>query len=202
MTIVVLASSNQGKLAELSKLLEPSGLELKLQAEFNIEDAEESGLSFVENAILKARHAARHTGHAALADDSGIEVDALNGAPGIYSARFAHLHNAGSGDADNNHLLLQKLDGVPSAKRSARFRCVLAFMRHELDPSPLIAEGSWEGHILEAPRGENGFGYDPLFIASNSSKAAAELDKAEKANIGHRGQALRQLMSLMQSARI
>ncbi len=191
--VIVLASSNAGKLRELELLLQPLGFELKLQSEFNIEDAEETGLTFVENSILKARHASVATSLPALADDSGIEVDALKGKPGIYSARFAALEGAGKGDADNNTLLLEKLKGLPCEQRSARFRCVLTLFRHPDDPSPLIADGSWEGHILEAPSGENGFGYDPLFFATEQQCSAADMAREEKARVSHRGMALQRL---------
>lgn len=190
---VVLASSNAGKLRELELLLSPLGLELSLQTELGVTDAEETGLTFVENAILKARHAAVATGLPALADDSGLEVDALNGRPGIYSARFAKLEGAGQGDQDNNKLLLAKLDGLPEAQRSARFRCALVLFRFPEDPAPIIAEGAWPGHILEAPRGDHGFGYDPLFFASKEHQAVAEMPAEEKARASHRGQALEQL---------
>ena len=156
--VVVLASGNAGKLRELDKVLAPLDVSLQPQAQFNVPDAEETGLSFVENAIIKARAAAQHTGLPAIADDSGIEVDYLNGAPGIYSARYS-----GAGDEANNVLLLQELGEIPEEQRSARFQCVLVYMRHALDPVPLICQGSWEGFILSEPRGENGFGYDPLF---------------------------------------
>ena len=197
---IVLASSNAGKLKELDLLLRPFGYELKLQSELGIDDAEETGLTFVENSILKARNAAVASGLPALADDSGIEVDALQGKPGIYSARFATLEGRGSGDADNNTLLLEKLQGLPCDKRSARFRCVLTLFRHANDPSPLLADGSWEGHILEAPSGENGFGYDPLFFATDQQQAAADLLPEVKARVSHRGQALQQLKQQLDRA--
>lgn len=192
-SVIVLASSNAGKLRELELLMQPLGYELKLQSEFNIEDADETGLTFVENSILKARHASVATGLPALADDSGIEVDALQGRPGIYSARFARMEGTGSGDADNNTLLLKKLEGLTPQQRSARFRCVLTLFRHPEDPSPLIADGSWEGHILDAPSGEYGFGYDPLFFATEQQCAAAELPHEVKARVSHRGRALQLL---------
>lgn len=205
---IVLASGNKGKLAELELLLAPLGFKLALQSEFNVPDADETGLSFIENAILKARHASAITGLAALADDSGIEVDALQGQPGIYSARFSRLgannqnnDNESSDGMDinaaNNALLLDKLKGIPIKHRTARFRCVLALMRHAHDPSPLIAEGSWEGHILESPAGTGGFGYDPLFFATQQQCAAAELSPEKKANLSHRGQAMRRLLDVL-----
>jgi len=213
---VVLASGNKGKLAELELLLAPLGFELSLQSEFSVPDADETGLSFIENAILKARHASAITGLPALADDSGIEVDALHGMPGIYSARFSRLEannqNDGNDSADNvdgvdinaanNALLLDKLKGVATQQRTARFRCVLALMRHAHDPSPLIAEGSWEGRILEAPAGTGGFGYDPLFFATAQQCAAAELPPEKKAGLSHRGQAMRRLLGILDNQQI
>ncbi|MGC8732302.1 MAG: RdgB/HAM1 family non-canonical purine NTP pyrophosphatase, partial [Halothiobacillaceae bacterium] len=152
---------------------------------------EETGLSFIENAILKARNAARHTGLAAIADDSGLEVDVLNGAPGIYSARYA---GPGKGDAANNDKLLDALQGIPREARTARFQCVIAYLRHAEDPTPLVAQGTWEGRILEAPRGEHGFGYDPLFWVPTHECSSAELDAATKNALSHRGQAMRALL--------
>lgn len=196
---IVLASGNAGKLRELEILLKPLGFELKLQSEFDVEDADETGLTFIENAIIKARHASAITGLPAIADDSGIEVDALLGAPGIYSARFASIAGAGAGDLDNNALLLKKLSGLPEEQRTARFRCALVLIRHPADPAPLIAEGSWEGHILETASGSNGFGYDPLFFAHEQGRAAAEMAATEKARVSHRGQAMAELQSKLQS---
>ncbi|MCV6609710.1 MAG: XTP/dITP diphosphatase [Amphritea sp.] len=184
---IVLASGNKGKLKELNQILGELGVDVLPQSEFQVPDADETGLSFVENAILKARHACQLTGLPALADDSGLEVDALNGAPGIYSARFA---GAGATDADNNQKLLQQLEGKPAAERSARFRCVLVFMRHAEDPTPLICQGSWEGQILEQPSGDNGFGYDPLFLVPELNKASAELAPEQKNQLSHRGKAV------------
>ncbi len=191
---LVLASGNAGKLAEIARLLEPLGLVIRTQTEFGITPPEETGLSFIENAILKARHAARLSGLPALADDSGLEVDFLNGAPGIYSARYA---GEDGNDAANNHKLLGALEGVPAEQRSARFRCVIALLRHAEDPMPLVATGTWEGRILEAPRGEGGFGYDPLFLPAGLERTAAELGKAEKNRLSHRGQALQALLALL-----
>lgn len=185
---LVLATGNQGKLAELRQLLEGTGIQVLPQSDFGVPDAEETGLSFIENAILKARHAAAHTGLPAMADDSGIEVDALNGAPGIYSARYAGVHGD---DAANNARLLAALEGLPTAERGARFYCAVAFLRHAEDPTPVIAEGIWEGRILESARGEGGFGYDPLFFDPALDRSAAELDPAEKNRVSHRAQALR-----------
>ena len=188
---IVLASSNAGKIRELTALLAPLGVEIVSQRDLGVADADETGLSFVENAILKARHAARLTGLPALADDSGLEVDALLGAPGIYSARYAGLP---SDDAANNAKLLDALRDVPDAARGARFCCLLAFVLHADDPTPLIAEGYWNGRILHGPRGDNGFGYDPLFWLPELQCASAELSKDEKGKRSHRGQALRALL--------
>ncbi|MGN6706046.1 MAG: RdgB/HAM1 family non-canonical purine NTP pyrophosphatase [Rhodanobacter sp.] len=187
---IVLASGNRGKLAEFHALLTNAGFEVVPQASVGVEDIEETGLSFVENAVLKARHAARASGLPALADDSGLCVDHLHGAPGLYSARYAGNH----GDsAANNAKLLRELDGVPAERRSAFFICVLALLRHADDPAPLIAEGRWHGRVLEAPRGAQGFGYDPLFLPDGQTRSAAELEPALKNRISHRGQALTQL---------
>lgn len=187
---LVLASNNAGKLAEFSRLLEGSGLQVLPQAEFGVADAEETGLTFVENALLKARHAARATGLPALADDSGLCVDALGGAPGLYSSRYA---GQDADTAANVIKLLHALQDVPEARRSARFHCALVLLRHPEDPQPLIAEVSWEGRILPAPRGSHGFGYDPVFLDPKHGLSAAELDPATKNRIGHRGRALEQL---------
>lgn len=184
---LVLASSNAGKVVELEQLLAGSGVALVPQTHMGVTDADETGLTFVENALLKARHAARLTGLPALADDSGICVDALNGAPGLYAARYAGTH----GDsAANNAKLLRALDGVPAARRTAYFIAVLVVLRHADDPAPLIAEGRWHGRILETPQGEGGFGYDPLFLPDGHDVSAAELDFALKNRLSHRGQAL------------
>lgn len=191
---IVLASGNNGKLAEFRQLLAGTGLEIVAQSALGVPEAEETGLSFVENAILKARNAARHTGLAAIADDSGLEVDALRGAPGIYSARFAGVSGGGA-DAANNRKLLDELAGLTAAARSARFRCVLVYMRHAADPSPLICQGSWEGLILDAPRGANGFGYDPLFYVPALDASAAELAADIKNRVSHRGQAMAALLA-------
>lgn len=191
---VVLASSNAGKLREFATLLADAGFEVVRQSELGVTDADETGLSFVENAILKARHAAAHTGLPALADDSGLVVDALQGQPGIYSARFAGEPRS---DAANNSKLLAALQGVPAAQRTARFRCCIVFVRHAADPVPLIAEASWEGVILEALQGAGGFGYDPLFYVPSHACTAAELDAMEKNRISHRGQAMQRLRGLL-----
>ncbi|MFK7863540.1 MAG: RdgB/HAM1 family non-canonical purine NTP pyrophosphatase [Pseudohongiellaceae bacterium] len=187
---IVLASSNPGKLREFKQILDERNIELVPQSEFRLTDAEETGLSFVENAIIKARHASEQTGLPSLADDSGIEVDALNGRPGIYSARFAGVHGA---DAENNQKLLAELASVPEEQRTARFQCIIAFMRHSLDPTPLICQGTWEGRILFEESGGNGFGYDPLFFVPTHGCASADLDKDTKNALSHRGKALREL---------
>jgi len=181
---VVLASGNAGKLRELAEILAPLGLSLKPQGEFGAPDVPEDGLSFVENAIIKARAAARHCGLPAIADDSGIEIDYLDGAPGIHSARYS-----GHGDEANNEKLLRELKGVPEAERTARFQCVLVYMRHALDPTPLVCQSAWEGRILLEPAGENGFGYDPLFFVPEHGCSSAELTKDVKNRISHRARA-------------
>lgn len=191
---LVLATSNQGKLAELRPLLADAGYELVSQGELGVGDAVEDGRTFVENAILKARHACAATGLPALADDSGLVVDALGGAPGLLSARYAGVH----GDsAANIAKLLAALHHVPGEARSAHFYCVLVLLRHADDPQPLIAEGSWQGRILGAPRGEGGFGYDPVFLDTARGLSAAELDAATKNRVSHRGQALARLRELL-----
>ncbi|MDI1251734.1 RdgB/HAM1 family non-canonical purine NTP pyrophosphatase [Thermomonas sp.] len=186
---LVLASSNVGKLAELRDLL-GDAYELQAQSEFGIGDADETGLSFVENAILKARHAAQATGLPALGDDSGLCVDALEGAPGLYSARYAGSHSDAEANIDK---LLRELDGIDDARRAARFVCVLALVRTANDPQPLIAEGVWEGCILHSRHGTNGFGYDPVFFSPAHDCSAAELDAVVKNRDSHRGIALAQL---------
>ncbi|SEQ92427.1 XTP/dITP diphosphohydrolase [Amphritea atlantica] len=191
---IVLASGNRGKLKEFNQVLGELGVEVIPQSQFSVPDAEETGLSFVENAIIKARHASQLTGLPALADDSGLEVDLLNGAPGIYSARFA---GAGATDAENNQKLLKLLEGTSPEQRTARFRCVLVFMRHAEDPTPLICQGSWEGQILPLPQGDNGFGYDPLFLVPGLDIASAQLPPEQKNKISHRGQAVQQLIKMI-----
>ncbi|MGF1642516.1 MAG: RdgB/HAM1 family non-canonical purine NTP pyrophosphatase [Thiotrichales bacterium] len=188
---VVLASSNPGKLRELKAVLEPLGFELFAQSAFNVPEAEETGLTFVENALLKARNACLHTGLPALADDSGIELDALNGRPGIYSARYA---GPGASDAANNERLLEAMEAVPDDERGARYRAVIVYLRHAEDPAPVIAEGVWAGTLLRAPRGAGGFGYDPLFWLPELGKTSAELDPNHKNALSHRGQALNALL--------
>jgi XTP/dITP diphosphohydrolase len=187
---IVLASGNKKKIAELQDILGQFGMQVIPQTDLGVPEADETGLTFVENAILKARNAAQHTGLPAIADDSGIEVDALNGAPGIYSARFS---GEGATDARNNALLVEKLREVPEAQRTARYRAVIVMMRHANDPTPVIAQGSWEGLIVLEPRGEGGFGYDPHFLIPSLSKTAAELPASEKHALSHRGKAIAEL---------
>lgn len=195
MNKIVLATGNQGKVAELSAMLAPYACEVLPQSEFQLADADETGLSFVENAIIKARHAALATGLPAIADDSGLAVDALQGAPGIYSARYA---GEGSNDQLNIAKLLTELSSMPTDQRQAQFHCVLVFMRHAEDPTPLISHGSWIGQILKQPVGEGGFGYDPVFYLPELDCTAAQLSKAKKQQLSHRGQALRQLLVQLQ----
>ncbi|MDT8403537.1 XTP/dITP diphosphatase [Sulfuriflexus sp.] len=192
---IVLASNNAGKVREINQILAGLGVEVVPQAEFDIPEAEETGLTFVENAILKARHAAQLSGLPAIADDSGLEVDALQGAPGIYSARYAGV---GASDRDNLNKLLKALQDVPKAERSARFQCLMVFMRHAEDPTPLICQGTWEGRILETAQGENGFGYDPVFYVPEQGCSSAQLDAGTKNQLSHRGKALRELVTAMQ----
>ena len=194
---IVLASNNAGKVREINQLLARRQIEVVAQKEFAIQDVEETGLTFVENAILKARNAALHSGLAAIADDSGIEVDFLKGAPGIYSARYA---GAGCNDQDNNNKLLESLKGVPPEERTARFQCLMVYLRHGEDPTPIICQGIWEGRILEQPQGDNGFGYDPLFFVPEEGCSSAELDPETKNRLSHRGQALRQLLAHLSDA--
>jgi len=188
---LVLASGNPGKLRELSALLDKSQYRIIPLSEFNVPDVAETGTTFVENAIIKARHAAEHTGHAALADDSGLVVDALNGEPGVYSARFSGSH---ASDESNNALLVEKLGSIPEAQRSARYQAVIVYMRNVADPSPIICEGSWEGIIMLEAKGGGGFGYDPYFYLPDYGCTSAELSADEKNRVSHRGQALRLLL--------
>lgn len=196
MTDLVLASRNAKKLKELQALLAPLGYRLRLVSEFADEAAEETAPTFVENALLKARHAARVSGLPAVADDSGLEVDALQGAPGVYSARYA---GEPSDDAANNAKLLQALKGVPAVQRTARFVSALALLRHADDPTPVLALGTWPGLILDAPRGANGFGYDPLFWVPSLGKTSAELAPALKNRVSHRGRAMRALVKQLRA---
>lgn len=188
---IVLASGNLGKLREFQQLLAGCGFEVLPQSDFNLSNADETGTTFVENAIIKARHACQQTGLPAIADDSGIEVDALNGRPGVYSARYA---GEAANDEANNQKLLQELDGVPAEQRTARYHAVLAYMRHADDPTPILCHGTWEGIILIELRGQGGFGYDPLFFVPTHNCTSAELDKAEKNRISHRGKAMQELL--------
>ena len=192
---LVLASGNPGKLRELNAMLQPLGWEVRPQSDWRIEEAVEDGLSFVENALIKARHASACTGLAALGDDSGLVVDALDGAPGIYSARYA---GEGAGDEANNSKLLEALRDVPDGKRGAYFHCAMALVRHQNDPVPLIASASWHGSILQAGQGAGGFGYDPLFWVAGESCSAAELEKERKNRLSHRGQALHAIVQALQ----
>lgn len=196
---IVLASGNAGKVRELNHLLSGYDIEIVPQTQFNIPEAVEDGLSFVENSIIKARHAAKLTGLPSIADDSGIEVDALNHAPGIYSARYS---GEGANDQKNNEKILHELRGVPEAKRSARYQCVLVFMRDGNDPMPIIAQGSLEGRILEKPIGTGGFGYDPLFFLPEQGCSAAEISLDEKNKISHRAKAMQALLQQLKQAHI
>jgi XTP/dITP diphosphohydrolase len=194
---IVLASANLGKAKEFAELLAGHNIRVVPQSDFGVPDVDETGLTFVENAILKARNAAQHTGLPAIADDSGLEVDFLNGAPGIYSARYA----GPDGDsAANNAKLLAALTGVPAAQRGARFQCLLVYLRHADDPTPIICQGSWEGRILDATHGDGGFGYDPLFFVAEENCSAAELPASRKNALSHRGKALRCLLQALTSA--
>ena len=189
---IVLATGNQGKVRELDSLLAGAGYEVIAQSQFNVPDADETGLTFVENAILKARHASALTGLPAIADDSGLAVDYLQGAPGIYSARYSGEHGD---DKKNNQKLLQALAGVPKEKRGAQFHCALVYLRHAEDPTPIICQGIWEGYILTEEHGEGGFGYDPLFFVPELGCTSAELPREQKSLISHRGQALKQMLA-------
>jgi XTP/dITP diphosphohydrolase len=195
---VVLASSNAGKLREFSELLASASFEISRQSDFNIEPPPETGDTFLENALIKARNASRLAGLPAIADDSGIEVDALDGAPGVYSARFA---GEGAGDQANLDKLLTMLREVPPEKRSARYRCVVVFVANPADPRPLIGEGSWEGRIIDERRGSGGFGYDPSFVPAGETRTVAEMPAAEKHAQSHRGQALRAFLAQLARAR-
>lgn len=187
----VLATGNKGKVKEMSELLNSFSIEVLPQSHFDVSEVAETGTTFVENAIIKARHAAKVTGLPAIADDSGLEVDFLNGQPGIYSARFAGKN---ASDRDNIDLLLSKLEGVGREQRHARFQCVLVYMRHALDPTPIICQGTWEGTISDTIQGENGFGYDPIFWIESEQCSSAQLSKERKNELSHRGQALAMLV--------
>jgi len=188
---IVFASNNAGKTEEVAGMLRPLGLDLLPQSAFLVPEAEETGLTFVENALLKARNACRHTMLPAIGDDSGLEVDALEGEPGIYSSRYAGEY---ASDEDNNSLLLAELAGVPEEQRTARFHCVMVYLRHADDPTPIICQGTWEGRILAAADGDGGFGYDPVFHVQAEGCSAARLTPEDKNRLSHRGQALRQLL--------
>ena len=189
---VVLATGNSGKLRELQALLAGSAVQIVAQSELGIGAAEETGLTFVENAIIKARHAASQSGLAAIADDSGLEVDALGGRPGVHSARYA---GPKASDGENNARLLSELTHVTPAKRTARYRCVLVLLRSASDPAPLVCEGVWEGRITDSPAGQSGFGYDPLFLVGDLGLTAAQLAPQLKNQLSHRGQALQKLVA-------
>jgi XTP/dITP diphosphohydrolase len=194
---LVLASANPGKIKELQQMLDSLGIQVIPQTELDIPDIEETGLSFVENSILKARNATALSGLPAIADDSGLEVDYLKGAPGIYSARFA---GADATDASNRNKLLELLAAVPTGQRTARYQTVLAYMRHANDSTPIICQGSWEGSIATDEKGDGGFGYDPLFIVSETNCRAAELDKETKNRLSHRGKAMANLLQKLQTS--
>ena len=193
----VLATGNPGKVRELAELLSAFGLDIVAQTDLGVESAEETGLTFIENAILKARHAAQITGLPAIADDSGLAVDALGGAPGIYSARYAGEE---ASDQQNLEKLLQALENVPDGQRQAQFHCVLVYLRHAEDPTPLVFHGSWQGEIARSASGTGGFGYDPIFFVPALGKTAAGLSKAEKGEVSHRGKALTLLLEAMRNA--
>ncbi|MCZ4336295.1 RdgB/HAM1 family non-canonical purine NTP pyrophosphatase [Shewanella colwelliana] len=195
MNKIVLASGNKGKLKEFSEILAQFGIEVLPQSQFNVEEVPETGTTFVENAIIKARHAAQVTGLAAIADDSGLEVDLLGGAPGIYSARYG---GENAKDSDNYNKLLDALKESPEP-RSARFQCILVYMRHSNDPTPIICQAAWEGSVGFAPKGDNGHGYDPIFIPEGHQCSAAELSSDEKNALSHRGKAMQLLLSEMKS---
>jgi len=188
---VVLATGNAGKLKEIKDIFSGVNVDIAAQSEFDTPEAVEDGLSFVENAIIKARNAAAYTGLAALSDDSGIEVDFLNGEPGIHSARYA------GDDESNIQRLLRELDGVPDENRTARFQCVMVYLRHANDPVPVITQGVWEGRILQAVQGKGGFGYDPVFFVPERACSAAELSAEDKNSLSHRGKALRQMLDIL-----
>ncbi len=196
MQSLVLATNNAGKLRELQALLQPLAFEVLPKSQFTRDEVAETGDSFVANALLKARHASARSGLPAIADDSGIEVDALAGAPGIFSARYA---GAAASDADNLHKLLAEMRAIPDGRRTARYRCALVYVRHAQDPTPLICEAAWEGCIAREPRGNGGFGYDPIFYLPQRACTAAEIPADEKNCLSHRGQALQLLLKAMQS---
>ncbi|RQW63092.1 XTP/dITP diphosphatase [Vibrio viridaestus] len=189
---LVLATGNQGKVKEMADLLSDFGFDVKAQSEFNVSEVAETGTTFIENAIIKARHAARETGLPAIADDSGLEVDAIDGQPGVYSARYA---GSDASDQDNIDKLLASMKDVPEKDRTARFHCVLVLMKHADDPTPIVCHGKWEGQILTTQIGENGFGYDPVFWVPEEKCASAQLEPARKKQLSHRGKALQTLFN-------
>jgi XTP/dITP diphosphohydrolase len=193
---IVFASGNAGKVREVGQLLDGLSIDIFPQSEFNVPEIEETGLTFIENAILKARNAAHHTGLPAIADDSGIAVDVLQGRPGIYSARFAGV---GASDEENLNKLVTLVKSFPEQERTARFICSMVYLRHEEDPTPMIAEGVWEGQLLLEPKGQDGFGYDPIFYVSSEQCTSAELPPEIKNKLSHRGQALRKLLGQLSS---
>ncbi|EKO3452904.1 XTP/dITP diphosphatase [Vibrio fluvialis] len=192
---IVLATGNQGKVREMADLLADFGFDVVAQSKFDVSEVAESGTTFIENAIIKARHAAKETGLPAIADDSGLEVDYLGGAPGVYSARYA---GEDASDQQNLEKLLDAMKDVPEAQRSARFHCVLVLMRHENDPTPLVCHGKWEGRILTQAHGSNGFGYDPIFFVPEENCASAQLEPVRKKQLSHRGQALKKLFQAIE----
>ncbi len=194
MSTIVLATGNQGKVKELASLLATHQIEIVPQSDFDVPDVAETGTTFVENAIIKARHAAKITGLPAIADDSGLEVDALNGAPGVYSARYASDINDNPSDDDNTNKLLKALKNTPKTERTARFHCVLVYMKHENDPTPIICHGVWQGSITLEKQGEQGFGYDPVFWQKDLQMTSAQLPREIKNKLSHRGQALAALI--------
>jgi XTP/dITP diphosphohydrolase len=196
---ILLATGNPGKVRELSNMLADYGVEVIAQSQFNVPEVPETGTTFVENAIIKARHAAELTGLPAIADDSGIEVEALNGAPGIYSARYA---GTDASDEDNLNKLIEAAKALPENKRQARYRCVLVYMRHAKDPSPIICDASWYGSLVTTPAGENGFGYDPIFYVQEDNCTSAELSIERKDQLSHRGKALRELVTQLKEHNI
>ena len=199
MSKIVLASGNAGKLKELSVPLSELDMDIIPQSDFNVSEAEETGLTFVENALIKARNACLHTNLPAIADDSGIEVDALNGEPGIYSARYSGL---GATNQQNLEALLNTLKDTPESRRTARYQCVIVYLRHATDPTPIICQASWEGKILLTPVGKGGFGYDSIFWVKESNCSAAELTLHQKYTVSHRGKAIRQLLGHLQNHKI
>ena len=197
MSKLVLATGNQGKVKEMASLLADFGFDVVAQSDYNVSSVAETGTTFIENAIIKARHAAKETGLPAIADDSGLEVDYLKGAPGIYSARFAGID---ASDEENLQKLLKEMEGVADEQRTARFHCVLVMMRHENDPTPLVCHDSWEGKILTEAHGENGFGYDPVFWVPEDQCSSAELEPTRKKQLSHRGKALAKLFAALKEA--